>query len=296
MKGGDLGDRKLLGAAIRTELERGESFADALGFGERPQVVHQGFALLRETQFHKTEELGFVSEGELGAFAGQAERDESRGHFRRRAEGVAGDFKDNFGARVELGDDRKIAVFTRARRGGEASGDFRLNHEVHFVEEVREGEQVMQDRRSDVVRKIAVNANAAAGSDGGDVRFEDVAGDDGEIGEFLREAAESSDEFWVEFDGVNGSAGGEEVLGHFAVTGTDFDPTVLVAPMHRGLQRRLVPRQRNDGMRRNTDGAGDLFAQLKVTEEVLAETLACHGSNSVAGGAGSAARGKEARK
>src|SRR5712691_2876848 len=154
----------------------------------------------------------------------------------------------------------------------------------------------MQDRRSDVVRKIVVNANAAAGSDGGEVRFEDVAGHDAEIGEFLRDAAESGDEFWIEFDGLNGSAGGEEVLGHFAVTGTDFDPTVLVAPMDRGSQRTLVPWQRNGGMRRNADGACDLFAPLEVFQEVLAEALACHGWNSVAGGAGSAARGKEARK
>src|SRR6266849_1669014 len=109
MKSGKLGDGKLLGAGIRAEMERNKSFADALGFGERPQVVDQGFALLRETQFHKTEELGFVSEIELGALAGQAERDKSRGHFRRRAEGVAGDFKDNFGARVELRGDGKIA-------------------------------------------------------------------------------------------------------------------------------------------------------------------------------------------
>ncbi len=285
MKGGQLGDGKLLGAGIRTEMERGESFADAIGFGERPQIVHQRFALLRETQFHKTEEMRFVSEGELRALAGQAERDKSRGHFRRRAEGVAGNFKDKFGARVKLSDDGEIAIITRARLGGEATGDFRLDDEVHFVDEVREGEQVMQDRRSDVVRKIAVNANAAAGSDGGEVRFEDVAGHDGEIGEFLREAAESGDEVWIELDGVNGSAGGEEVLGHFAVTGTDFDPTVLV-----------IPWQRKGGMRRNADGAGDLFAPLEVFQEVLAETLACHGWNSVAGGAGSAARGKEARK
>ncbi|PYU66758.1 MAG: hypothetical protein DMG49_21085 [Acidobacteria bacterium] len=36
-------------------------------------------------------------------------------------------------------------------------------------------------------------------------------------------------------------------------------------------------------MRRNADGAGDLFAPMEIGEEVLAEALACHGGNSVAG-------------
>jgi hypothetical protein len=49
-------------------------------------------------------------------------------------------------------------------------------------------------------------------------------------------------------------------------------------------------------MRRNADGARDLFAPVKIGEEMLAEALASHGWNSVAGGAGSAARGKEVRR
>jgi hypothetical protein len=36
-------------------------------------------------------------------------------------------------------------------------------------------------------------------------------------------------------------------------------------------------------MRRNADGARDLFAPVEICEEVLAETLASHGGNSVAG-------------
>jgi hypothetical protein len=65
----------------------------------------------------------------------------------------------------------------------------------------------------------------------------------------------------------------EEVLGHLAVTGTDFDPAMLI-----------VARERHGGMRRNADGARDLFAPMEIGEEVLAEALACHGWNSVARG------------
>jgi len=49
-------------------------------------------------------------------------------------------------------------------------------------------------------------------------------------------------------------------------------------------------------MRGDADGAGDFFAPVKVGEEMLAEALASHGWNSVAGGAGSAARSKEVTK
>jgi len=45
----------------------------------------------------------------------------------------------------------------------------------------------------------------------------------------------------------------------------------------------IVARERNGGMRRNADGARDLFAPVEIGEKVLAEALACHGGNSVAG-------------
>jgi len=191
--------------------------------------------------------------------------------------------------------------------GREAEGHFGLNDDVDFVDEVGEAEQVMKDRRSNVVRKIAVDAHAASGSDRGDICFENIAGNDGEVGKFLRQAAEARDERWIEFDGVNGSAGGEEVLGHFTMARTNFDPAMLIVPMNRDSHRTLVPtrpgladdarrRERRDGVGRNANGACDLFAPLDAFQEVLAEALACHGRNSVARGARCAPRGKEVRR
>ncbi len=104
------------------------------------------------------------------------------GNFRRRMERFARDFEDEFRARVELGDDGKIAVIARARLGGEAESNLGLNDDVDFVDEISEGEEVMKNGRRNVVRKIAVDAQAAAGSDGGEIGSENVAGDDGEIG------------------------------------------------------------------------------------------------------------------
>jgi len=80
---------------------------------------------------------------------------------------------------------------------------------VDFVDEVGKREQVMKDRRGDVVRKIAVDADAVAGSDGGNVGFKNVAGNDVEMWELFCEVAEARNERRVDFDGVDGSAGGE---------------------------------------------------------------------------------------
>ncbi len=75
----------------------------------------------------------------------------------------------------------------------------------------------MKDRRGDVIGKIAVDTDAAAGGNRSDVGFENVAGNDVEIGRLLCEAAEAGEERRIDFDGVNGNAIGEEVLGHLAV-------------------------------------------------------------------------------
>ena len=84
---------------------------------------------------------------------------------------------------------------------------------------------------------------------------------------------------------MNGSAGGEKMLGDFTMAGSNLDPAMLV-----------VVRERNSRMRGNANGARDLFAPVEIGEEVLAESLASHGWNSVARGARCAPRGNEVRR
>ena len=218
-------------------------------------------------------------EGELCAFAGEAERDQGGSDSGRRVEGAAWDFEDEFGAGIELREDGKIAVRFCAGGGGEAEGDFGLDDDVNFVDDVREGEKVMEDRRGDVVGEIAVDADAASGGEGGEVCFKNVAGNDAEISGFFREVAKAGNELGIQLDGMDGGAGGKKVFGHFAVSGADFDPAVLI-----------VAREWHRGMRGNADGAGDLLAPVEVFQEMLAEALACHGGNSVAGPAWSKRR------
>src|SRR5215470_1575811 len=129
----------------------------------------------------------------------------------------------------------------------------------------------MQDRRSDVVRKIAVDADAAAASEGGEVGFENVAGDDGQLRELFRETAKAAGEPLIQFDGRDRATSCEEMARHFAVAGADFEPAVLI-----------VFGQRDRAMRGDADGPSDLFAPVEVRKKMLAEPLARHGSNSVA--------------
>ena len=218
MKRGELGDGKLLGAGVGTQIQGSERFTDTIGFGERPEIIDKSFALLRETQFHKIQETRCVAEGELCAFAREAECDEGRRNFRWRLECFARNFEDECSARVELGDDGKITVIARARLGRKAESDFRLNDDVYLVDDASEGEQLMKDGRRNVVGKIAVDADATAGSDGTEIGLENVAWDDSEIGEFLCEVAEARDERRVDFDGVDGSSGGEEKLSHLTMS------------------------------------------------------------------------------
>ena len=50
---GKLGDGKLLGAGVWANTERCEGCTNLLALGNRPKVVDQRFAFLRERQFHK---------------------------------------------------------------------------------------------------------------------------------------------------------------------------------------------------------------------------------------------------
>ena len=186
-------------------------------------------------------------------------------------ERFAGNLENKFGPRVELRDHGKIAVVARARLGGQALSNFRLDDEMHFVDDGGEAEEVMQNGRSNVVGKIAVNADAPAGSEGGKVGLENVAGDDGEPGELFREATKDTGESWIQLDGANRATNREQVARHFTVAGADFDPAV-----------RIVFGQRDSGMRGDSDGTGDLFAPVEVRKKMLAEPLARHRWNSVA--------------
>lgn len=129
-------------------------------------------------------------------FAGKTQGDEGGTDFGGRAKSACGDFKDKFGTCVNLCGHGKIAIRFAPGRCSEPVSNLALHDEVHFVDKVREGKEVMQNGRSNVVGKIAVNQDTAGGN-GGQVGFENVPLNDGEIGESLGQALETCDELGV---------------------------------------------------------------------------------------------------
>ena len=264
----------MLGAGVGAKIQGSKDFANAIGFGKRPQVVHQGLAFFRKTQFHKIQESRFVLEGELCAFTWEAESDQGGHDFGRRVESGARNVKDEFRASMELREDGEVPIITSAGLGSETEGDFGLNDEMNFLDEVGEGEKVMQDRRGDVVRQVSVDSDAASRGDRGKIRSENVIRNDREITKFLRQAAKPNNQRRVDLDSIDRTSRGEQMLRHFPVTRAYLDPAML-----------LVAGKRNGGMRRHANGPGDFFAPVKIGKKVLAEALASHESNSVASSA-----------
>ena len=144
--------------------------------------------------------------------------------------------------------------------GAEAQGS------EHPANEISKSEEAMKNGRRNVIGKIAVDTDAAASRDSDEIRFKNVAGNYRQIGIFSGEALETRDEWRVELDGVNGRASGGEMPGYFAVAGANLDP----ARVFRRRPRAAWP------VRRDADGARDLFAPVSIGEEMLAKALPSH--------------------
>ena len=138
---------------------------------------------------------------------------------------------------------------------------------MYLVDQIRERKKMMKNRRRDVVRQIAVESDAPSAGNRGQIAFQNIAMDDREIREFFRKPLESCEEQRIQLDGKDGCSGGREVLRHFAVARADFYPAV------RWIQRW---RWRHGRMRRNADGARDLFAPSGVGKKMLAKSLTSH--------------------
>ena len=89
---------------------------------------------------------------------------------------------------VVLARHREIAVVARAGPGGDALGDFKLDNDVDGGNAVRPLEEVMEDRRGDVVGQVAVHAKffvfgeASAPCEVEKIEREDVAFGDFDVG------------------------------------------------------------------------------------------------------------------
>src|SRR5215831_4124548 len=130
----------------------------------------------------------------------------------------------------------------------------------------------MEDGRGDVIGKIAVDADTAARSEGCEVGLENVMRHNVELGELSCKRSKAARERGIQFYGAYRTASHKKMTRHFAMPSPNFNPAVIV-----------VFGQRDGGMRRDANGAGDLFAPVEVRKKMLAEPLARHGRISVTG-------------
>ena len=267
MQSGELRDGELFRARIEAQALRSEGFADGVRLCQRSQVVDERFALLSETQFHKIQKGFLAAKRQVCPFAWKTKRYQCGTNFWRRAEGAAWNAKDQFGTTVKLRGDREITVLLRLRLGGEPESDFFLNHDVNFIDPISERKKMMKNRRSDVIRQIAVDAGALSSSESSEIGFKNISLDNRDVRKLFREPLEPSEKQPIQLDGIDRCAGGRKVLRHFTVTGANFDPAV------RWAQRGRTNRSR---VRRNADGPRDLFAPAGVREKVLAKALTSH--------------------
>jgi len=223
-EGGELRDAEFFGAGGRLKLQGGERRADGAGSGEGAKIVHQCFSFLRKTELGEFEEVPRIPDVKMSRFAGKLHGDKGGSDFRGRAKRAGGNFQGDARRSEILRQDGKIAVVAGSGPSSEAESDFELNDDMDFVDKGREFKEAVKNRRSDVVRQIAIKAKAATRGEGGQVGGENVGGDDGDVGEFAGEGLEAFGEARIQLDGIDRRAGGGEVAGHFAVAGADFDP------------------------------------------------------------------------
>ncbi len=74
------------------------------------------------------------------------------------AERAGADVEAGLGARKEREHDRQAPVLFAARRGRHAVDDFALEHHVQVLDDRREGREMEQQRRRDVVGQVADDA------------------------------------------------------------------------------------------------------------------------------------------
>jgi len=169
-----LRDTELLGPRIFPQFQFLQKFPNTLRLCDLAQIVRKRFSLLPKARLHKIQKLFRVADSGLRAGAGKAKGDQRRSHFRRRAERTGRELQYELWPRVKLGGDGKITVIFVAGLRGEAQGHFQLDHDVNFFYLIGERKEAVQDRRSDVVRKIPVEADAPAGRKRAQVDLERV--------------------------------------------------------------------------------------------------------------------------
>ena len=110
---------------------------------------------------------------------------------------------------------------------------------------IRIAEEMVEDRRGDVVRKIPVNAETTSTGELQEIELQDVARDDFDRRPFdgirLDALAQILGKANIRFDGDDAPAPAGEQARHFAVASADFEPDVVRIARQR-FENSLLPR------------------------------------------------------
>lgn len=184
------------------------------------QVVAQGLALVAEGEGGEGEEVGDVvkKQGRVGRARGEAE--DGGIHLGGRPESGSGHGEQKLHHGEELGMDGEEAVVPAAGGGGEALGDFALNHQHGPFEGAAQPQEPGDHRGSDVVGEVS-------GDDGGpplaQVDLKHVGRQDLQV--------RGRGEAWfklrgqgaVELDGDEAAGAGEQETGKGALSRADLN-------------------------------------------------------------------------
>src|ERR1700691_221206 len=137
-----------------------------------------------------------------------------------------------------------MAVLAPARLGRDAFCNLQLDHDVNGKNLAGIFEQVMQDRRSDVIRQVAINMKIAA-DEFAKINSEDIAGNDFNLGPFAWTRGNLFLQIFsqrrIGFYGYHSTSVRCQHLGHFSMACTDFDPCFVRAG-RKNLENAMPPR------------------------------------------------------
>jgi hypothetical protein len=127
-----------------------------------PQIIPQRLPLLPKASLHKLKKPSLIRNPQLRPFPRQRHSHQSRSNLRRRPKRPSRNPQLNLRPRIKLAQSRKISVSPPPRPRHNPLRNFQLNHNVNRSDAVGHSKQMPQNRRSNVVRQIPINANAVS--------------------------------------------------------------------------------------------------------------------------------------
>ncbi len=130
-----------------------------------PQIIPQRLPLLPKASLHELQKPPLIRNPQPRALAGQRHPHQRRRNLRRRPKRPRRNPQLNLRPRIKLAQSRKITVSPPPRPRHNPLRNFQLNHNVNGSNAIGHSKQMPQNRRSNVVRQIPINASPLSNQD-----------------------------------------------------------------------------------------------------------------------------------